>query len=268
LHLCSQLSDLSPLAEAKALKSLTLPPNAKDFEFLRAFPHLERLGFAETNSLPRNPDKTAAEFWKEYDEWAWVRTLEKAGIKPVAVNRLGDGAWDVAFRGVQNVDLKLLPGLSIRNLNLGNTGIEDIGPIRGMPLTRLSIYGTKVQDLSPLKGMQLTSIHAAGTPISDISVLRGMPLTEVKLHACAKLTDLSPLAGGQGLDAVDHPAERKELRISPRVTQARAAQLFRDNEQRRTSQQDGRRVLEGIRRKETVRHHVNSNRTLRSLDQL
>ncbi len=65
---CQQLTDLSPLAEAKGLTLRTLPPNAKDIEFLRTFPKLERLSFAQAQPDTRLPAQTAAEFWKEWDE--------------------------------------------------------------------------------------------------------------------------------------------------------------------------------------------------------
>ena len=67
LHDCTELTDLSPLAEARELTTLTLPPNAKNIEFLRAFPKLERLSYKEDASNGYRPDKTAAEFWQEYD---------------------------------------------------------------------------------------------------------------------------------------------------------------------------------------------------------
>ena len=61
------VTDLSPLAEVKTLTTLTLPPNAKRFEFLRAFPKLERLSFKKDANNSYRVDKTVAEFWKEYD---------------------------------------------------------------------------------------------------------------------------------------------------------------------------------------------------------
>jgi len=67
LRLCAQLTDLSPLAETKGLTSLSLPPNPKDIEFLRAFPRLERLSFMEGTKDTTIPDKTAVEFWTDYD---------------------------------------------------------------------------------------------------------------------------------------------------------------------------------------------------------
>jgi hypothetical protein len=64
---CTSLTDVSPLAENKELQTVTLPPNAKNIEFFRAFPKLERLSFTEDSSNRYRPDKTAAEFWQEYD---------------------------------------------------------------------------------------------------------------------------------------------------------------------------------------------------------
>ena len=77
LHGCEQLTDLSPLADCKELNHLTLPPNAKDIEFLRTLPNLARLSFAEDKKDASIPDKTAAEFWKEYDQ-PWLRALRES----------------------------------------------------------------------------------------------------------------------------------------------------------------------------------------------
>ena len=51
------LTDLSPLADAKELMAVTLPPNAKNFEFLRSFPKLERISFQETEREPPRQDR-------------------------------------------------------------------------------------------------------------------------------------------------------------------------------------------------------------------
>jgi len=64
---CAGLSDLSPLAESKTLTDLTLPPNAKDIEFLRTFPKLERLGTNDAKTGGGLPGQPVAEFWKEWD---------------------------------------------------------------------------------------------------------------------------------------------------------------------------------------------------------
>jgi hypothetical protein len=55
------------LAECKELKDVTLPPDAKNIEVLRALPKLERIGFGEDPQNSYRSDQTAAEFWREYD---------------------------------------------------------------------------------------------------------------------------------------------------------------------------------------------------------
>src|SRR5215472_503379 len=66
LHNCSEIADISPLADCKGLQDVTLPPNAKNIEFLRDLPSIKRLSFVEDPSN-YEPDKTAVEFWQEYD---------------------------------------------------------------------------------------------------------------------------------------------------------------------------------------------------------
>ena len=65
MHFVLHLHDLSPLADAKGLTTLTLPRHATNIEFLRSRPNLEWLGF--WSKFTNTPDQTAAAFWKEYD---------------------------------------------------------------------------------------------------------------------------------------------------------------------------------------------------------
>jgi hypothetical protein len=68
LHRCPNIVDLSPLKSCTTLLKLTLPAQAKGFEFLRNFPKLELLSFTEDlTALAPVPDRTAAKFWEEYD---------------------------------------------------------------------------------------------------------------------------------------------------------------------------------------------------------
>jgi tetratricopeptide (TPR) repeat protein len=64
---CTKITDLSPLADCRKLTALTLPPNAKDIEFLRSLPQLKRLSYEPDPIDGYRPDKTAAEFWTDYD---------------------------------------------------------------------------------------------------------------------------------------------------------------------------------------------------------
>jgi len=61
---CTEVIDFSPLAGVTTLKFVTLPPQARNFDFLRALTGLERISYGQDGYLP---DKTAAEFWQEYD---------------------------------------------------------------------------------------------------------------------------------------------------------------------------------------------------------
>jgi len=87
--------DLAPLADCKSLQNLTLPPNAKDIEFLRAFPKLQRIGFKDDPKNGYVPDKTAAEFWKGYDGEGWLRKLRASGVTIKRLMQLPDGTWEV-----------------------------------------------------------------------------------------------------------------------------------------------------------------------------
>ncbi|MFN0126293.1 MAG: protein kinase domain-containing protein [Verrucomicrobiales bacterium] len=66
LHGCTNIVDLSPLKNVTTLEKLSLPTQAKDYEFLRTFPKLELLSFTE-DSRTLVPDRPAAKFWEEYD---------------------------------------------------------------------------------------------------------------------------------------------------------------------------------------------------------
>jgi hypothetical protein len=61
---CKRLMDVSPLRDATELIELTLPPGAKEIEFLRALPKLAFIGFGNAQG---GPDRPAAEFWRGYD---------------------------------------------------------------------------------------------------------------------------------------------------------------------------------------------------------
>jgi Leucine-rich repeat (LRR) protein len=209
LYACTDLTDLSPLAEARQLTAVTLPPKARDFEFLRSLPKLAQLSFYVTSG---NPDRTAAAFWKEYDT-PWARALHESGVAISFIKELPDGTWSVDLHGSTISDLTILKGAPVSVLNLGNTAVSDLTPLRGMPLKRLLLYNTKVTDLRPLEGMPLEMLHLQGTRVTDLSSLRGMPLVDLKLHGCTDLTDLAPLADCRALTIVTLPPNVKDVEL-------------------------------------------------------
>jgi Leucine-rich repeat (LRR) protein len=204
----TEVTDLSPLSDATTLTNLTLPPNAKNVEFLRAFTKLARLSFYEGSI---GADQTAAEFWKEYDTVGWLRTLREMGAHPKGAKLLADGTWDLNFGAVRISDLTILKGIPISRLSLAETTVTDLTPLRGMALKDIRLYKSKVTDLSPLQGMPIGALNISYTKVTDLSAVRGMPLTQLKMHDCASLTDLSPLAEIKGLINVTLPPGAKNI---------------------------------------------------------
>jgi len=204
----TNVTDVSPLAGCKGLTGLVLPAQVKDIEFLRSIPQLARLSFAAKNG---EPDKTAAEFWKEYDSRAWLRALEGAGAAVKWARQLPDGTWDLNLDNSTISDLTLLRGVPISVLSINTTAIKDLTPLRGSPIKILNLSNTPVADLGPLEGMPLEQLLLRNTPVANVSVLRGMPLTGLYLAYCRSLTDLSPLAECKTLTSLTLPPGAKDI---------------------------------------------------------
>jgi serine/threonine protein kinase/Leucine-rich repeat (LRR) protein len=196
LHDCLELTDLGALADIKGLADLTLPPNARDIEFLRTFPKLERLSFTVDRQNGERASQTTAEFWAEYDTQGWLRTLRATGVAIKTAKRLTDGTWEVDLSDTTFSDLSLLKGAPVSRLHLNKTAVSDLSPLSGLPLNLLSLQATKVSDLAPLRGMPIGHLHIGGTAVTDLNPVRGMPLKYLWMDA-TKITDLAPLEGMQ-----------------------------------------------------------------------
>ena len=107
---CDAITEVSPLAEAKELTTVTLPPNATSIEFLRAFSKLDRISFQEDSRNQYRPDKTAAEFWNEFGQ-TWMTALRKAGMKYTA-SQDAAGKWSVAVTSAEFRDCSIFKGAS------------------------------------------------------------------------------------------------------------------------------------------------------------
>jgi serine/threonine protein kinase/Leucine-rich repeat (LRR) protein len=216
---CPNLTDLSALAESTELTFLVLPPNAKNFEFLRAFPSLERLSFQEDLKQAYRPDRTAEEFWREFGE-KWVVALRNAGMKYTATKEQA-GMWSITVTSKDFSDCSIFKGSSIRSLNLEFTKVTDLSPLADLSLDTLRVPGTPVTDLTPLRASTLSaslrdldismikatdfspvgdcanleSLKAYGNQLPpDLNFLRGLKLRVLWL-ARTPVTDISALAG-------------------------------------------------------------------------
>ncbi|RMG40205.1 MAG: leucine-rich repeat domain-containing protein [Planctomycetota bacterium] len=78
-------------------------------------------------------------------------------------------------------DITPLKGLPLRALDLTGLPVEDLSPLEGMPLRVLILEGTRVRNLTPLKGMALEVLKLQSTPVTDLSPIYGMPLRELNL---------------------------------------------------------------------------------------
>lgn len=66
-------------------------------------------------------------------------------------------------------------------LNISNTSVKDLTPLKGFPIKELWLEHTPVDDLKPIQGMNITNLYINRTKITDISPLMGMPLKKIKL---------------------------------------------------------------------------------------
>jgi serine/threonine protein kinase/Leucine-rich repeat (LRR) protein len=90
----------------------------------------------------------------------------------------------LSLRGEKElVDLSGLAGLPLEYLDLLDTGVESLEPLRDMrTLKALILSSPRVSDLSPLKGLPLTKFECKCPKVSDLSPLSGLPLREVRIE--------------------------------------------------------------------------------------
>lgn len=207
---CQGVTDVSPLTQIKGLTDLTLPPKARDYEFLRNRPNLARLAFTEDPATGYRPITTAPQFWKEYDTQGWLRVLRYQGFVRSS-KQLPDGTWQLNLDRSALTDLKPLSGQPISELSVAATSVTDLTPLRGLPLKSLDLKNSKVTDLVTLKELKLEALSLRGTKVADLSALRGLPLKSLWLSNCKELTDLSPLADCQELTAITLPPKAKDF---------------------------------------------------------
>ena len=98
-------------------------------------------------------------------------------------------------------DLSPLKGMPLVELMADETAVSDISPLAGMPLKTLWLNATAVKDISPLKGMPIEKLNLFGTKVTDISVIESLPLNTLWLRD-VPVKDFRPLKGLY-LDSLD-----------------------------------------------------------------
>jgi eukaryotic-like serine/threonine-protein kinase len=207
LNACNNLQNISVLKNCQTLRGLVLPPEAKDYAFLKNLPNLKWLGWQEDENNGWKPNQTSVEFWQDDEQLQYVKRLESSGFKPKKIL----GGWSFEKQAIS--DLSVLKGQPIRSLHIGGTLVTDLKPLNEMPLTTLWAYSTRINDLSPLKGLKLVHLNLNATDISDISVLDKMPLQILHLSGCMKLEDISPLKDVKTLVELTLPTSAKNIEV-------------------------------------------------------
>ncbi len=140
----------------------------------------------------------------EFLRETWLARLKDLSITPdkpleQRLTLRNDGVIELDMSQTAVTDLTPLRELPIQVLRLDETHVRSLDPIRGYPLGRalreIYISGTSVSDISPLadsKNLEVLGVTATG--ISDLSALRGLRLKRLYL-GYDPAPDLSPLHG-------------------------------------------------------------------------
>ncbi len=84
----------------------------------------------------------------------------------------------------------------ICSLDLSNSNIADLSPLKTLPLTHLNLTNCRnIYDLRSLKDIPLKVLDLTGTDIADLRPLNGMRLKELLLNGCYRIVDITPLKG-------------------------------------------------------------------------
>ncbi|MFO0915151.1 MAG: protein kinase [Pirellulales bacterium] len=226
---CNELTDVSPLKQCPTLRQVVLPRRAKDFEFLRSFPYIERLSYDEDDNNGWRASLTAAEFWGVYDRLRKISTeCSLPDFDPTRWRYLRDGTYNIDLSHTSLTSLVPLKVLPVSELGIEGTQVSDLTPLEGMPLRNLRIGSTKIVDLRPLANLPLETLNLVGTPITDIQPLAGLPLKRLFLGGCESLTELSPLNEIKSLEQLTLPPNAKEIEFLRSMPQLRRLSFHQD----------------------------------------
>lgn len=131
----------------------------------------------------------------------WTNELLQAEIKFHNPGYEGNGQAQLE-NGV--VTALMLRGAKIENLafvdkmktlmaiDLGDTAVSDLRPLKGLQIIELYLENTKVKDISSLRGMPLQKLYLSGSPIMDLGPLEGAPIEELNA-VNIQARDITPL---------------------------------------------------------------------------
>jgi len=221
-----ELPDFLPLAHSPTLEKISLPWNISDIAFLATMPKLQQVDFhSYANPVTWVSVRDfLAKYGPDVPEIKAARTaLAAAGLKDLPIWRAYvDPNHQLRLDLFQTTlsDLAPLRGLSIKQLNMRTTGVSDLEPLRGMPIHDLNLASTKVRDLEPLHGMPVRVLNLSYLNVSSLEPLRGMPLVSLNLHG-TNVRDVGILADFHDLEEIVLPNDAthnvERLRTLPKL---------------------------------------------------
>jgi hypothetical protein len=138
---------------------------------------------------------------KERPYWRDIlvrQTLDFLRSQGVSVRYLvigNDGRCKLDLSGSAITDLGILEGMPIDTLILERTPVRDLSPLREMRLLRkLDVADTGVSDLSPLKGLALHELNITMTAVVDLDPIKDMPLKMISMVK-TEIYDFTALRG-------------------------------------------------------------------------
>lgn len=238
---CAEVNDLTPLRGMR-LKWLSLfSTRVADLRPLTGMPIeyllLNSTPVADLSPLRGSPiQHLVLEDCRSLTNWAVLRGLPLRALFFSHHRRLEDLEFlrghrlthlDVTDTDV--TDLEPLRGMPLEHFYANNTPVKNIDALRGMSLVHLDLSTTDVTDLRPLAAMTVQHLYLVNAPIRDLSPLEGAPVETLLLHGCTELRDLSPLATLPKLTRLTlptHIADLDFLRGKPGLEQIGHAELM------------------------------------------
>lgn len=131
--------------------------------------------------------------WKDVLRHEMIRFLESRGVyaKQIVIGNSGEIDLDLSGSLISN--LNILVGIPLESLDISGCPISDLGPLCEMRLLRrLNVSNTVVTDLCPVKDLQLHELRISKTRVSDLEPLRNMPLQMLSIVK-TDVRDLRPI---------------------------------------------------------------------------
>ncbi len=113
-------------------------------------------------------------------------------------------------------DLAPLRGMPLRELRAADTCVRDFTVLGNLPLARLDLGGTALVDLAPLRGLKLASLNVERTDVRDLTPVGDMPLEEFRYSGRRGFAGLEAMRKAASLRVInDFPAAAWLAHIMP-----------------------------------------------------